>query len=86
MTGWSCEEWMDWAESRTPFALVHTHDWGDRQEEQKVFERMWTRLRSIVQHYMRPASDSDHPSTIETVRKWGVEYAALAEQVRAHHL
>ena len=85
MGGWTCEEWMDWAETRAPFALYQVK-WPaptGKVNIQEVFTTMWRYLRCLVMHYMRPTKYSGYPEFIERARKWGQKYACLAEQVCA---
>lgn len=82
MSGWSCEEWMDWAENRTAFALYKLEWPAERAHIKAVFDAMWKDLRYLVLHYMRPSPYSGFTETIELARKTGQRYAARAEEVR----
>ena len=81
MKGWTCEEWMDWLEADSAFALINLRWQPEHAPAQQLFQKMWGLLRGIVLHYMRPRPGNDTSEAVERVRTWGQKYAALAEQV-----
>ena len=80
MKGWTCEEWMDWMETDSAFALYNLK-WPRNTPGKALFQKMWILLRGFVLHYMRPRKGNDSNETIERVRLWGQKYASLPEEV-----
>ena len=81
MSGWKCEQWMDWAETFSPFCLFNL-TWPPHTLHIKaVFETMWSNLRGLVLHYMRPDAKRSGDEATERARIWGQKYAQLAEKV-----
>ena len=81
MKGWKCEEWMDWAETYVPFCTWNLVWPPHMQHVKDAFESMWSNLRAIVLHYMRPDINRAGTDATERARKWGQKYASLVEKV-----